>query len=68
MSNNNYYKNVLVNVARTWSKSHLDDYIKGLEIQVSSIKELLSELKALQKVEQKKIDKKLRESGTRGAT
>lgn len=64
----NYIKQSLVNTAKLWPKSHLDDYIKNLEEQVHQIKELLYELRLLQKQKQKEIDKKLRDSGPRGST
>ena len=63
-----YIKNSLLRVAEGWPKEHLDDYIKNLETQVNDIRELLKDLKSIQAKKQKEINKKLRESGTRGAT
>jgi hypothetical protein len=62
------YKEQLLKIAEQWPKSHLDDYIKGLEGQTDELKELIQALKTIQKRKQKEIDRKLRDSGPRGAT
>ena len=58
----------LLDVAEKWPKEHLDDYIKNLEEQINNIRELVIKLKEIQRKKQKQIDRKLRESGARGAT
>ncbi len=62
------YKEKFLQVAERWPKPQLDDYVKELEGQVNELKELVQALKTIQKRKQKEIDRKLRDSGTRGAT
>ena len=65
---NPYYKDSLLRLAQQWPLDHLNNYVKQLESQVVDIKELVRELKKIQATKQKEVNRKLRDSGTRGAT
>lgn len=54
-------------MAEHWPKDHLDGYIKKLEEQINGIKDLLRGLKQIQAKKQKEINRKLRDTGPRGA-
>jgi hypothetical protein len=56
--------NSITNTARGWSHDNLKEYIKQLEGEVADLKMLLSELKQVERIRQKEINKKL-ESGPR---
>jgi len=62
-----YTKRSLLDVANTWPKEHLENYIKNLEGQINDIQDLVKDLKVLLKRKQKERDRKLRETGPRGA-
>jgi len=64
---NDFIMRNLISVAETWPKEHLDNYIKNLEDQINDIHALLKELKIIQRRKQKERDRKLRETGPRGA-
>ena len=64
---NDYLMRNLIEVAETWPKEHLENYIKNLEEQINDIHALLKELKVIQRRKQKERDRKLRETGPRGA-
>ena len=62
-----YAKNALLKVAQEWPLEHLNGYIENLEEQISDIRGLIQELKSIQKSKQRERNRKLRDSGTRGA-
>jgi len=63
----NQSKLALLDIAEAWPLGHLNDYIKNLEIQVSEIRELVNELKRIQRKKQKEVNRKIRDTGPRGA-
>ena len=62
-----FIRESIIRTAEQWDKSHLDMYIKELEDQVEDIQYLLKGLKSIQTKKQKEINRKLRDSGPRGA-
>jgi hypothetical protein len=63
-----YTKNSLLRIAEAWQLEHLKNYIDNLESQVNDIKDLLKALREIERKKQKAVNRKLRESGPRGAT
>jgi chaperonin cofactor prefoldin len=58
---------LLIAVAKKWPHDQLKEYIENLEGQIEELKELVRELRAVERQKQKEINRKL-ESGTRGGS
>lgn len=58
----------LLAIVKAWPIETTRVYISNLEEQIGELRELVRDLRSMEKVKQRAIDKKLRESGPRGAT
>ena len=61
-------KEIFIDLVQSMSVSQLEDYVKKVEEQLIELKQFHQQLKAIQARKQKEINKKLRDSGPRGAT